>query len=239
MDEEKIEKLLIEAKNQIPVDNELKKKLRMSYVKQKRARWNVMTKTLFGMTAAALVFIFFTLSFTQQKFVNAAELLIANALSFMDIAQGDITAIDHQNGHLYLAIKGEGIFHYTSSGLEKVSEAEADSISVNGEGTKMIFSNDGTVYVFDLIEQQINPLFEGTKSVQWMMPIWKDNEEFYVTKQTDTEKQIVLKSFHSDNEKMIANGTNSTVGVTEDFIVYEDNGNVTKKVISTGETTYR
>nr|WP_106783136.1 hypothetical protein [Lysinibacillus timonensis] len=238
MDEEKLERLLVEAKEKIPVDNEFKKSLRKSFEKNSKTRWNSTMKALFGLTAAAIVAITFILTSTQQRIVSAAELLITNALSFVDMAQGNITALDYQDGQLFISIKGEGTFRYTSNGLVKVSDLEADAISVNKDGSKMLLSNEGDIYVLDLVKHEQRNLLKGSNQKQWTMPVWKDEQVYYVVKHIDGEKQIVLKSLYDTNEELIATNSNSTIAVTKDFIVYEENGNIVKKDLVSGESIF-
>ncbi|MFJ8236122.1 hypothetical protein ACIQ34_10285 [Ureibacillus sp. NPDC094379] len=240
MDEVKIEQLLVESKNKIPVDHKFKRNLRRSFEKKNRRRWNTssMAKALLGIAAAVLVFIAYSLTGTQPKLVNAEKLFISNARSFMDIAQGDIMALDHQNGQLYLSIKGEGIFHSTRNGLEKVNETEADSISVNSEETEMLYAYNGSIYLLDLISYEQRSLVKGSKEEQWSQPIWKNEKEYYVTKQTGSEPQVVLKSLDNVGEDFIVSGVNSPIAVSDDFIVYEQNGDIMKKEYASDESVF-
>lgn len=233
MDEEKIENLLCEARNQIPIDNEFKKSLRKSFESKKRVKRKFKSKALFGIVTAAILFLAFLMTNLQSRNVNANELMITNAISFVDIAQGDIIALEHQQNNLYVAVEEEGIFKSTENGLEKIAGVKADSISVNTKETKLLFSNKGTIYIYDLNTDQQTILLESKGNINYSIPVWKNNNEIYFIKQTETENQLILMSINTKDEKLIASGIGSAFDITEEFIVYENGKKIIKLDLKT------
>lgn len=111
MENGKIMKTLYELRNEIEVDTDLKKQLRKTFVKKSRTRkWK---NAWIPLLAAASLFLAFLLSNEQvPQHVKASSLKIANAISFLDIGSGEITAYTYHDGRLYLSLEGRGIFVY-------------------------------------------------------------------------------------------------------------------------------
>ena len=235
MDEDKIEQLLKEAKTLIPVDYNLKKSLRTSFKKKQRKKY--ILPSLFGIAAAAIFFFAFFMSSNQNKNVAAEELLITNALSFFDVADGDILALAHHDGQLYVSIRAKGIFLKNSNGLEKLDEYEADSMSLNDEGTLLAFSQKGSIYVLDLKNRKSKLVLAGNNTVQHKMPQWKDNHELYFSQQIGEKKQLMLLSLDNGKEEMITELASTSFAQSKSFIVYEEADQLVKMDLKTQSKT--
>lgn len=238
MDEEKVERLLYEVRNQIPVDNEFKNSLRKSFEVKKQSKWSFKSKMFFGMVTAALLFFAFFITNLQSKHVNANELLITNAISFVDIIQGKIVALEHQHNNLYVAIQEEGIFRATEKGLEKVVDVDVDKISINTEGTKLLFSHNGSMYILDLNTHQQTLLLKGTESKNYTMPVWKNSDEIYFIRQIEEENQLIFMSMDTMDEQLIVSEIGSTFDITEEFIVYEKGKKIMRMDLKRDKVTF-
>ncbi|SOC22551.1 hypothetical protein SAMN05880501_11447 [Ureibacillus xyleni] len=133
MDEEKVERLLREAKNFIPVDQQLKKTLRKSFEKKRKRK----PTRVYGITvAAALLFLSIIVTSLQSRPVNANELLVTHAISFVDVARGNIHTMIQNDGNIYVTMKNGESFILSEKGLTK-TEAVKSSPTVETDKFKL------------------------------------------------------------------------------------------------------
>ena len=139
MDEEKVERLLREAKDLIPVDQQLKTNLRKSFETKRKRK----PPFILGIAvAAALLFLSVLVPTLQSKPANADELLVTQAKSFIEVVQGKIDTLSQQDGKIYVTMKDGKTFILTSNGLK---EAKKPSIKI--KSTKFTFYEEqGTIY---------------------------------------------------------------------------------------------
>ena len=64
------------------------------------------------------------------------------------MADGDILALAHHDGQLYVSIRAKGIFLKNSNGLEKLDEYEADSMSLNDIKVPFFAFHKKAVFMF-------------------------------------------------------------------------------------------
>lgn len=151
VDEKRIEDGLNKIKEQIPVNYELKKRLRKSF---KKNGWR---NKLLAMVAAAALLLMILYSFGNKNFtdnfiqkVNAADLKILNQMSFINMGKINAGKIAEYNGTIYIPLYDKGIFEYNSKGFKKISDRPADYVSISADGTKLVFSSNGSIYLRDL-----------------------------------------------------------------------------------------
>ena len=232
MEKEKIEQLLREARSRIYVDEKLKVRLRKSLLKKRKPIWKM--PAIYAAIAATFLFTFI-LSNYQGKYVTAEKLMITNAISFLDIGSGEITASSHHKGNLYLSIRNQGIFLYTKNGLTKLTDSTADSMSFNSKGDKLLFSEDGEIAQLLLKTGAQKQILNGSSVVRYHKPIWKDGDEIYVTKENKHRKQIILLSLKTKKEKVITDGSAPAILTHESQLVFERNGNIIMKDMKDGQ----
>jgi hypothetical protein len=174
----------------------------------------------------------FVFSSDQTKHVKAQELNVTNAVSFFDIGRGNITSVVHDHGHLYVSIRDQGIFLYTESGLTKLTESESDSLSFDSEGSTLLFSQGGHIVQLNVKIGKEKIIFNGSASVQYEQPVWKNKNEMYATKKRDNQEQIVHISLETKKERVIADGSHPVLIEQNEQLVYEHNGNVMVKMES-------
>ncbi|MBK3493611.1 hypothetical protein JFL43_01740 [Viridibacillus sp. YIM B01967] len=235
MENEKIKKTLYELRNEIAVDTDLKKQLRKTFVKKSRTRkWK---NAWIPLLAAASMFLAFLLSNEQvPQHVKASSLKIANAISFLDIGSGEITAYTYHDGRLYLSLEGRGIFVYGNE-LKKVLNDAADSFSRSSKGEKLLFTYNGDVFLFDVKTTKSEKVLDGTSDSSYIYPEWKDQNHIYLTKVTDKEKQIVEVNVQTKEETIIVSGEMASFVEKEQKLVFERHGEIIIYNVKSGKET--
>lgn len=235
MENGKIMKTLYELRNEIEVDTDLKKQLRKTFVKKSRTRkWK---NAWIPLLAAAILFLAFLLSNEQvPQHVKASSLKIANAISFLDIGSGEITAYTYHDGRLYLSLEGRGIFVYGNE-LKKVLNNAADSFSRSSKGEKLLFTYNGDVFLFDVKTTKSEKVLDGTPDSSYIYPEWKDQNHIYLTKVTDKEKQIVEVNVQTKEETFIASGEMASLVEKEQKLVFERHGEIIIYNVKSGKET--
>lgn len=234
MENEKIEKTLYELRNEIEIDTDLKNQLRKTFVKKSRMKkWK---NAWIPLLAAAALFLTFILSNEEMPHVKASSLKIANAISFLDIGSGEITAYTYDDGRLYLSIEGRGIFVYENE-LKQVLNNVADSFSSSSNGDKLLFTHNGDVYLFDVKTKKTEKVLDGTLDSSYVYPEWKDRDHIYLTKVTDNEKQIVEVDVQTKEETFIVNGEMPSYVKKEQKLVFERHGEIIIYNVKSGKET--
>ncbi|MDE4542627.1 peptidase S9 [Thermoanaerobacterium sp. R66] len=179
MDENRIENNLNKIKEQIPVNMELKRKLRKRFKKNN----NWIKRTFVGMAAVAcLLTVFYSLDIkkipdTIIPKVNAADLKIANQMSFVDIGGGVNGRITEYNGTIYMPISDKGLFEYNKEGFKKISNREINYVSVSNDGDKLVYSSNGNIYLLDLKTNKETVILKGDEvSIYYDEPSFSPDE---------------------------------------------------------------
>ncbi|MFJ7935476.1 hypothetical protein [Sporosarcina sp. NPDC096371] len=234
MENEKITKSLYELRNEIEVDTDLKKQLRKTFVKKSRTRkWK---NAWIPLLAAAILFSAFLLPNEQMPHVKASSLKITNAISFLDIGSGEITAYTYHDGRLYLSLKGRGIFVYENE-LKQVSNDAVDSFSRSSKEEKLLFTHNGDVFLFDVKTTKTEKVLDGTSDASYVYPEWKDRNHIYLTKVTDKEKEIVEVNVQTKEETFILSGEMSSFVEKEQKLVFERHGEIMIYNVKSGKET--
>lgn len=234
MENEKIEKTLYELRNEIEVDTDLKKQLRKTFVKKSRTRkWK---NAWIPLLVAASLFLVFLMSNEQVPHVKASSLKIANAISFLDIGSGEITAYTYHDGRLYLSLEGRGIFVYEHD-LKQVLNDAADSFSRSSKGDQLLYTYNGDVILFDVKTMKTEKVLDGTSDASYIYPEWKDQNHIYLTKVTDKEKHIVEVNVQTKEETFIVSGEMASFVGKEQKLVFERHGEIIIYNVKSGKET--
>lgn len=228
MDSEKIEKQLHELREHIYIDQDLKKRLRESFHK-KRTHLVRKISWMSALVAAVVFFALFICNF-QIEHTKASSLNIMNSISFFDVGEGEILAFSHQNGSLYVSLKDKGIYKNSDGHFEKISDAQADSMSQSSNGETLLFTQQGDIYVLNLLTNKIEPIVKGSYS----NPEWKDLQTIYAINDTEKQKSIVEINLITLEEHKITAGTNPSFIAKEQKLVFERNGDILIKDSKTG-----
>ncbi|MBY0120538.1 hypothetical protein [Bacillus sp. S/N-304-OC-R1] len=220
MDSEKVEKLLHEIKKDIYVDQELKKQLKETFVKKKKMKFQ--RRSLVSTLVAAAVFFAVFFNYFQIKQTNASAFNIQNAISFLDVGSGEITSYTYHGEILYVSIKNQGIFSYTSSGYKKITEETADSLSHSQHTNSLLFSQNGGIFIFNLDTKKKEEIVSGGYS----QPVWKNDENIYAEKLMENKTIIVEINTDSKEEKVISIGQHPSFNEKEYKLVFERDGEI-------------
>ncbi|MEK4425738.1 hypothetical protein [Solibacillus sp. FSL K6-1523] len=223
MENEKIEKTLYRLRDEIEVDTDLKKQLRKNFVKSsKKRKWK---HAWIPLIAAAILFLAFVLPNEQLPYVKASSLKITNAISFLDIGSGEITAYTYHDGRLYLSLEGRGIFVYENE-LKQVLEDVADSFSRLSKVDKLLYTHNGDVFLLDVKTAKSEKVLDSNSDSSYIYPEWKDKDHIYLTKVTGKEKQIVEVNVQTKEETFIVSGEMVSYVEKEQKLVFERHGEI-------------
>ncbi|MEK3937138.1 hypothetical protein MKY41_17675 [Sporosarcina sp. FSL W7-1349] len=214
MGQEKIENYLHELRENIEVDEEVKRKLRASFIKKEKNRRN----SWLPLVAAAILFLAVLLPNLSTKQVRAGSLMVENGISFFDIGSGEIMAYTHVDGHFYLSLKDKGIFIYENEGLERISEQTADRFSRTAQGEHLLFVRNGDVFLLHLKTYDTEQVLKGDYSE----PEWKDEDHFYIT----SNQTIMEADLQTKEEKAIVKGERPSFVTKEQKLVFHRDGKI-------------
>ncbi|KMY54082.1 hypothetical protein AC623_08980 [Bacillus sp. FJAT-27231] len=232
MENEQVERLLKEARNKIPVNEELKTSLRKSLIKKRRPVWK---KPWLYAGAAAVLLLGVLFNQQQIEHVTAQELNVTNAVSFFDIGRGDITAVAHDHGQLYVSIKGEGIFLYKETGLQKLGGSEASTLHFDADGKTLLYSVNGNIVQLNIKMKREKIIVKGSTHIHYDQPVWKNDSELYAVKQEEDREQIVQISLKTKKETVVADGSKPVLMRQADQLVYEKAGAIIMQDLQTNK----
>jgi hypothetical protein len=238
MEDEKVVKLLYQLRGEIKVDEDLKENLRKTFVKKRVPLWRKLG--MYGVAAAIILFSFLLVDL-KPKQVDANSLKITNSLSFYHLGSGEVTAMIHHNGNLYLSFNKKGIFIYTPNGLEKISEETATDLSIDASGENLLFSANGLVGLLDLNTNQKKILLSSEKDARYNHPVWKDNQTFFATKDSGNKQGIIEWNLENHKEQIVGDGKNPAYLEKKQQLVFEHSGKImlkekggTEKIVDNG-----
>ena len=110
--------------------------------------------------------------------------------------------------------------------LLSLTDSEADWISIDSQGNKLLFSNKGQITQLSLKTGIQTRIMKGSSIVRYQQPIWKDEDEIYATKESKNKDQIVLLSLQTKKEKVITDGSSPSISEQKSLLVFENNGTI-------------
>ncbi|MFS0575707.1 hypothetical protein AB1K83_08735 [Sporosarcina sp. 179-K 3D1 HS] len=214
MEQEKIENYLREMRNEIEVDEQLKRKLRSSFMKKEGMKKN----SWLPFIAAAILFLAVFLPNLSTKEVRASLLIVGNGISFFDIGSGEVLAYTHVDGRLYLSLRDRGIYLHENDGLKRITEQTAGRFSRNAEGGHVLFTQNGDVFLLQLETNEIVQVMEGN----YGDPEWKDEDHFYVV----SDQTILEINLQTKEEKAIVKGEQPSFIAKDQKLVFHRDGKI-------------
>jgi hypothetical protein len=223
MEEEKVANLLYQLRDEIAVDETLKENLRSSFMKKRKLLWNGVW--VFTVTAAIIFFAFF-LRDSQPNPVEAHDFKVTNSFSLVNIGSGQVTAMAHYQGKMYLSLKNRGLLVHTNNKVEKISNDIANDLSADFSGENLLLSANEGVFSINLDTNQKKALINNETSVHYSHPVWKDNQTIYVAKSSENKQEIVEFNLKTHKEKIITDGKNPSYIEKTQMLVFERNGKI-------------
>lgn len=224
MDEHKLEEAFRNLKQQIPVNEVLKKNLRKEFVRPQRPR---RARRLLAEVAVAAVFLVGVLTYmlTPESFIeqaSAASMKIANHISFVELGVGENKGVAEHQGKIYIPLADRGLFIYDDSGLNKLIDKEVDYVRVSPDGGKLVLAANGSVSIYEVGDGSEEVLLKGDgKSVYYEQPSWSPKGD----------KIIFTKKIIEGDEKNYDSLAVKEAGVYEIDLK-------TKETVSIAEGTY-
>ncbi|AEV69857.1 TolB family protein [Acetivibrio clariflavus] len=239
MDNKFIEKQMLDLKEQIKVNNDLKRNLRSSFDKKTVKRWKLPVAVAVAAVICVVMVSYLGSPRVYVNHVNAASIKILNQVSFADIGEASGDAAEYK-GTVYNAVFGQGIYAYDSNGYREIYKGEVNALNVSPDGKKLVFS-DGNLNIFDIETSKATVLLKGDESTYYEQPAWaSDNKHIIYVKKVieplethgfeETESSICQIDLENMDVKKLADG-NSPSYAGKGNIVFERDGNIIRKNI--------
>lgn len=266
MKEKDIEKNLEKLKEHIPVNYQLKEKLKKEFKKNTKKSYKFI-----AIAASLLLIVGFALaSFLSHNnyspnyitspspFIskaNAADLKIANQISFFDIGKGNTGRIAEYNGTLYIAIPEKGLFEYNKNGFRQIVGEKSKNVpigvgdvAVSPDGKKLLYSLNYQYYIKDLSTdktEKIRVTGNGLDIFYESPSFSPDGNKIIFTKNVYTpregghgfEKKSTLWEYDLKTSQLteIAEGSYGSYVKNQNAIVFEKDNKIIYKDLKTGE----
>lgn len=239
MDNKFIEKQMLDLKEQIKVNNDLKRNLRSSFDKKTARKWKLPVAVAVVAVICVVMVSYLGSPRVYVNHVNAASIKILNQVSFADIGEASGDAAEY-NGTVYSAVFGQGIYAYNSNGYREIYKGDVNALNVSADGKKLVFS-DGNLNIFDIETSKATVLLKGDESTYYEQPAWASDSKhiIYVKKVIEplethgfeeTESSICQIDIETMDVKKLADG-NSPSYAGKENIVFERDGNIIRKNI--------
>lgn len=172
MKDRDLDAMLNKLKNDIPVNEVLKQKMRKSFTISKKS--SIMKKIIAAAAVAAVICIALLLPEVNNQKVSAASLKVYNHISFLNIGGGGNIGVSEYKGTIYTPISGKGLFVYDKSGFHRIYDKEVNFTRVSQDGKKLVISAGGTISVIDIKSGGISEILKGDESagVYYEEPSW-------------------------------------------------------------------
>ncbi|GAA4865414.1 hypothetical protein GCM10023310_51160 [Paenibacillus vulneris] len=253
MDDSRLEPSLQALKDRIPVNEELKQRLRQEFVKPKRRRFGLRR---WGIAAAAAAVLIGICTFTLQgpegiRSVAAQSLQVQNQISFVDIGSGSPLDFTEYKDTVYIPIAGKGLFAYDSQGFHQLLAREVSSAKIDSNGKRLIIASEGDLAIYDLAAGQYRVLLKQENDIYYEQPSWKDERSvLYVKKVTQPgpehgfmvkESGIYELNLDTMQSKKLGDGSAPSYASQEQAIVFEkrvgDKPQIIRKELQGGQET--
>ncbi|WP_232698825.1 hypothetical protein [Brevibacillus daliensis] len=242
--EEQVEEMLRHHKSLIVVDEEFQKKLRQSFEsghaainKKRKSSWLKKFALPAISIAATIALIVSSVVMQPPTHVDAASLTITNQLSFLNVSMGDTAGIAEHDNKLYVSVKDKGIYVYDQKGFKLITSEEADTLRLNENGDKILFSSHGTILMHDLTTGKTTKLLKSdSPSVAYTQPDWVDDQTILLS-ESQSGEQSNLYLYNLQTKQKIHQGTGNSPSFVKDMnaIVYEHQNQLYTKTLSNEE----
>ncbi|OBR67607.1 hypothetical protein A7K91_22255 [Paenibacillus oryzae] len=185
------EQTMEQLKEQLPVNEELKRKLHASLLR-KRRQGRIWRGALAGITAAALLLGSFVIKpWEREAHVLAASLHIASQFTLsQQLGKENSVAVAEFGDVRYYAVEEEGIYAQYNNGLELLVPGGAEAVAVSPDGGKLAYTRGGNVYVYDLKQNQNHLLLKSEGAGKYLSPVWSPSgERIAVVKLADDKRE--------------------------------------------------
>ncbi len=251
MDEETLEKSFRQLKNEIPINQALKRTLRGSFANRVVKRRSKLKRPFIMAAAAAVIacFAFLLYSMGPDKVMqraNAASLRIFNQLSFVEIGGGSSLGVAEYKGNLYLPVAGKGLYLYNDDGFHRLYDKEVESVRVSRDGKQLVFAQNGTIGIYNLTNRKETDLVKGdNRSTYYEQPNWSpDGTRIIFTKRVVVldekgvnEKESSIYAMGLADKKMtkLADGAYPSYVTGTDAIVFQKGEHIVFKNLQNGK----
>ncbi|HYK72837.1 MAG TPA: hypothetical protein VEV44_06865, partial [Pseudoneobacillus sp.] len=245
MDERQIEQSINKLKDSIPINIELKKKLRKEFLKKKwRFSW-----PKWGALVAAAILLIGVLTYqgpTGMTGVAAEKLQVQNQISFVDIGSGSPLGVSEYKETVYIPIFGKGLFVYDSKGFHQLLDQDISDAKINASGTMLVLGTGGALGIYDVEQGHYKELLKGDGTlVFYEQPSWKNETTILFVKKVMeqsqghgfTVKESSIYEMNIENLQQKKLGDGASPSYVNGKIVYERDSRIVIKDVKSGKKT--
>lgn len=247
MDDINLDKAFRQLKQEIPVNLELKQKLRQEYAKP-TGFWLRRISIMAALIAAAAVLVFSFVLMPEDVInkASAASLKIANFSSLVEIGRGESIGVTEYGGTVYVPVAGKGLFAYNDSGFYKLFGIDVNFVRVSKDGAKLVFSANGSISIYDIKSKKVKEILKrDNQNIYYEEPVWgiESNSVVYTKKSIKPREthgflennEIFEVNLKTLAQRKIADGSHVAVIEKTNAIIFERDQKVVYKDLKTGK----
>ena len=216
MDENQMDKILHQVKDQIPINIKLKEELRQSFTTQQRPkrRWMRLVSA-----AAAIVLLagVINLYVSKDERVAAASLQIKEYVSYAELVWG--VAATEYNDTVYSIVSGKGLYAYDRAGFHLLTDHQADDLKISPDGKRLLWGYKGTVGIFNIAGRSWDIIKKVGSGEYYKQPSWIDDQSILYVEQNSSKIIELQLDQHTAHE--LANGTFPSIVHHSDVLVFQ------------------
>lgn len=175
MNDMQLEELMQELKTKLHVNEELKDKLRQSFL-QKRARQRIFRWKPISIAALIFSLVLMSAVWLQDKDIpkaEAASLHFLNQFSLMEQLGEEISSgMAEYKGTIFVPLKNKGLYAYDYKGFYKLTAGNINYVRVSPNGKELVYAQDGSLYIYDFSSKKSRLLLKKAALEMLETPSW-------------------------------------------------------------------
>lgn len=176
MSDEQWEETMSELRNRIPVNTELKARLRQSLM-QERSRPRAYRWRAMGIAAIILCFVALSLVWRDNRMpsrVEAASLHFLQTYALIEqLGHENSSGMSEYDGKYYFPLKDRGLYEYDGKGFYKLAAGQIDFVRASPKGNELVYVMDGSLYLYHIQTNSSQLLLQRSTELEWIRtPSW-------------------------------------------------------------------
>lgn len=240
MNDKQWEEYMEEVKSKLPVNQQLKDELRQSLIKQRGRRgfryWKPVS--LVSALLAVVIFSMVWLGSPSVQKIEASSLHFNQSFSLLEQLGEEISSgIAEYKGVIYVPMQEKGLYKYDHKSYSKLIDGNITFTRVSPDGTKLVYVQDGSLYLF-YIKNNISELLLEKASADEPLsaPAWSEAGTHILFARAGEVAEISLKA---KTVNPIAEGAYPAYLDGRKKVIFERDGQIIERVLSSGNEQVR